>query len=551
MAVAPSAESVQAKVEQRIDQEQDVRGPDLASSDEIPLPDATEVTGQVDTTGGAVENLADAGGVEGAIDRLTWEIAQSLHERKTTVIWLFDRSLSLKDRRDAIADRFENVYRQLESRGEGGKGSLMSIAATYGDGFSLLNEKPTEDVKSLIPKVRAIANDPSGRENVFGAVHQLVTRFKGERSRGRNVRIFIITDEKGDDAEKHLEEVINLSRRSGIRIYVVGNAAAFGREKSTFRWTYSDGTTEDLEVDTGPETFRPEALSLPYWGRNYAELTRMSSGYGPYGLTRLCKETGGMYLIAQEVTGGPKFSPAVMRNYQPDYSPIREYAKSLEKNKAKAALVSASEATKIGSLPELRFSFPAYNEAVFKAQMAEAQKPVAEFTYKVEQLATLLLQAEKDREKIAESRWRAAYDLAAGRSLALKVRSFGYNKMLADMRQTPKTFQRKDSNDWRIVPSAAINAGQEVKKLERAATTYLKRVIDEHPDTPWALLAARELEIPMGWEWQEQNNPAYFPANTSEAEAQRRVQLADDEAREMAKKRPATPPAPARERPKL
>ena len=29
-------------------------------------------------------------------------------------------------------------------------------------------------------------------------------------------------------------------------------------------------------------------------------------------------------------------------------------------------------------------------------------------------------------------------------------------------------------------------------------------LIDEHPDTPWAMLAKRELDTPLGWEWKEE-----------------------------------------------
>ena len=32
---------------------------------------------------------------------------------------------------------------------------------------------------------------------------------------------------------------------------------------------------------------------------------------------------------------------------------------------------------------------------------------------------------------------------------------------------------------------------------------YLQRVVDEHPDTPWAHLAKLELDTPIGWKWVE------------------------------------------------
>jgi hypothetical protein len=130
----------------------------------------------------------------------------------------------------------------------------------------------------------------------------------------------------------------------------------------------------------------------------------------------------------------------------------------------------------------------------------------------------------------------------------MDVRSYGYNLMLAEMKGTPKSFQKKDSNEWRIEPSKTISGGGDVKKRERLAVMYLKRVIDENPDTPWEKLAARELATPMGWEWKEAKNPASFAANTTQEEAKRQIRLADDERKAAASKKPTTP---QREKPKL
>lgn len=543
--------SVQQEVQERVND--GFKTPQVRiAADDYKMPTDDILTSNVgkDGTGsygGGTENVSE-GGVEGAIDRLTWEITQTLHQNKTTVIWLFDQSLSLKERRDAIADRFENVYRQLESLEEGGKGALQTVAATYGEGFKLLTDKPIEDVKTLIPKVRAIPDDPSGKENVFAAVNQLAQKFKGERAKKRSVMILIITDEKGDDAEKYLEETITLCRRQGIKVYTVGNAALFGREKGYVTWKWQDGSMEDIEVDAGPETIEPEAIAMGFWGGNGPDLSRMSSGYGPYALTRLCKESGGQYLIAQEDTKGQRFDPAVMRNYQPDYRPIKDYMKGLDKNKAKAALVNAAKATKVDNIPLPRLSFPAYNDNILRETITESQKPSAELIYKIDRLVELLSLGEKDRDKISEPRWRAAYDLAIGRALAMKVRSFGYNAMLAEMKSNLKTFQKKDSNEWKIEASKTINAGQAVKKMERQAAMYLKRVIDENPETPWEKLAARELSTPMGWEWKEAKNPGILAANTSPEEAKKQIRLAEEKAKAEAAKRPTTP---AREKPKL
>ena len=508
-----------------------IRGPEVrlnSSADNSLMPAMDKIgntvaglaTATAASSGGGTENVSGEG-VGGAIDRLTWEILQSLHEHKTTVVWLFDQSLSLKERRDLIADRFENVYRQIENIEDSKSGSLQTMAATYGEGFKLLTDKPVDDYKTLIPKVRAIPDDPSGKENVFSAVNQIVNKLKKDRDKKRSILIFIITDEKGDDAEKNLEDTIQICRHQGIKVYAVGNAALFGREKGYVAWKYPTGEVEDIEVDAGPETVEPESLALGFWGGKGMDLSRMSSGYGPYALTRLCKETGGQYLIAQEDTKGAKFDPAVMRSYQPDYRPIRDYFKSLEKNQAKQHLVAAAKATKLDNVQIPRLDFPAYNDNILRETITEAQKPTADMIYKIDLIVMELSKGEKDRDKISEVRWRAAYDLAIGRALAMKVRSFGYNSMLAEMKATPKSFQKKDSNEWVIEPTKTINAGQDVKKLEKQASTYLKRVIDEHPGTPWAKLAERELSTPMGWEWKEMNNPRVLAANTSPEEAKK------------------------------
>ena len=423
------------------------------------------------------------------------------------------------------------------------------MAATYGEGYKLLTEKPLEDVKSLIPKVREIPDDPSGKENVFGAVTQIVTRLKKEKEKNRSILIFIVTDEKGDDADKYLEDTIMMCRKQGIKVYTVGNAALFGREKGYVSWKFLDGFTADIEVDAGPETVEPESLSLGFFGGRGPDLSRMSSGYGPYGLTRLCKETGGQYLIAQEDAKGQRFDTAVMRNYQPDYRPIREYMKSMEKNQAKSHLVAAAKLTKLDNVVIPRLYFPAYNDNILRETISEAQKPAADMIYKIDILVNELAKGEKDRDKIIEPRWRAAYDLAAGRALAMKVRTFGYNAMLAEMKSTPKTFQKKDSNQWRIEPSKETNAGQAVKKFEKQAAMYLKpghRRASRHAvGQDCRAASSRPL---MGWQWQEFKDPQTLAANTTPEEAKKQIRLAEEKAKAEAAKRPMSP---QREMPKL
>ncbi len=507
------------------------------------LASAVQVRGSTDNLGGTGE------GVAGSIDRLTFEIMASLKERKTLVVWLMDESPSMSLRRTAVAERFANVYKQLglldiESKGN----ALKSAVVSFGKDFHFISKDATDDVDSLVKLVNEnIPNDTSGIENVFAAVEATVKKYRDYRSREhRNCIIVIITDERGDDFDK-LDQCIQAAASSSFKVFCVGNAAPFGQEKGYVRWTFPEGDTKDLPVDQGPETVAPEHVALPFWGMAAGDLTRMTAGLGPYALTRLCAETQGLYLITDEVRG-VHFDPAVMRNYLPDYRPIRFYMKDMQANLAKQRLVDASRKTLNESLPTPETIFRADTDAVLRTQVSEAQKPLAVLDYKVNEIVTLLEQGEKDRAKIKEPRWQASYDEAYGRALALRVRAFGYNMMLAQMKSTPKSFEKKGNNTWELVASDEISTGVQVRKMAQKAQEYLERVVNNHQGTPWAKLAERELSKPLGWSWKEIHRD-YAAMERAAAAAQKRGPLFADE--EAKKKEEMRKKAAARVDPKL
>ncbi len=144
-----------------------------------------------------------------------------------------------------------------------------------------------------------------------------------------------------------------------------------------------------------------------------------------------------------------------MRAYHPDYISIRDYGKKIDANNAKAALVRTAMATRASKrklpIPTLRFA--ANTDNVLRQGISAAQKPVSELDYGLNELQIMLEQGLKDRKKISEPRWRANYDLALGRVLAMRVRAYGYNTVLADMKSNPKSFETKGNNAWRLVPA--------------------------------------------------------------------------------------------------
>lgn len=152
--------------------------------------------------------------------------------------------------------------------------------------------------------------------------------------------LIVVTDEAGSDSAQLEQAIANCSKYQ-MRCYCVGDSAPFGRETVETQFELETGEMVIGVMQKGPESFFPELVRLGFWGANSYDLDDMSSGFGPYGLTRLCAETNGLYFIADNGRGQHRFDPAVMRNYAPDYRPIPMLEQDLRKNKAKSSLVEA------------------------------------------------------------------------------------------------------------------------------------------------------------------------------------------------------------------
>jgi hypothetical protein len=281
----------QEEIEKTVDSNLDIPVP---VTDDIPQPSKSDVLASV-ATSGATEH---AGGVEGAIDRLAWEIAGSLREKKTLVVWMFDVSPSLSVRRATIADRVENVYKQLTALNVGADKALKSAVAVFGEKCTIVTDKPLDDAADLVKTVRNIKSESSGEENTFAAVSKVAKHFTSFRTeQRRDVMIILVTDEAGSDPG-NLEQAIVTCKRYGMRCYCVGDSAPFGRESVEAPFELESGESVIGVMQKGPESYYPELVRLGFWGTNSNDLDDMSSGFGPYALTRLCAETNGLYFIA-------------------------------------------------------------------------------------------------------------------------------------------------------------------------------------------------------------------------------------------------------------
>ncbi|MFM7845222.1 MAG: vWA domain-containing protein [Planctomycetota bacterium] len=476
-------------------------------------------------------------GAVGAVDRITEEILRSLEERKTLVVWLFDQTVSLRKQRQAIHDRLDTIYQQLGVLEASGNSAfarhsdkpLLSSVVLFGSSVTLRTKEPTDNLAEIKKAMVEMEDDKSGVERVFTAVTAAAEKYKflrmpDERTREpeRNVMFIVFTDEAGSDPEG-LEPAIKLCRRYEMPVYVVGVPAPFGRRETLVKYIDPDPKFDQTpqwgEVEQGPESLLPERIKLNF-ATSQEDEEPIDSGFGPYALTRLCYETGGIYFavhpnrnVSRAVTKGETeafsahmkyfFDPEVMRKYRPDYVSPDEYKRRVTSNKARQALVEASRASWVSPMESPTLRFVKRSEPELANALTEAQKDAAKVEPKIEALYNILKLGEADREKDNSLRWQAGFDLAMGRVLAVKVRTEAYNAMLAQAKRGLK-FKEEKNNTWVLTPADEISIGSQHEKLAEKAKMYLNRVMTDHPGTPWALLAQRELKDKIGWKWVEE-----------------------------------------------
>jgi hypothetical protein len=462
-------------------------------------------------------------GTGGAVDRLTLEIAASLQQRTTVVCWVFDQSVSLAGQRHEIARRLSRVFEELRlATRESHSNELLNLVYAYGQKVTPVITEPTRETAPVVAAIDSIPVDESGVEMTFTAIAEAAKKAKQVRvsAAKRNVMIIAFTDEVGND-QQYADQVAAFCRTQAMRVYVVGVPAPFGMREVRMKFKEFDPKYDDdvqwAVVEQGPESLYPEVVRVRS-GREADE--PIDSGFGPFSLSKLCAETGGIYFCvhanrnaAQRVTdrevadmaSGLRyfFDPEVMRAYRPDYQAAAKIDQLLAGNEAMKALVEAAKSSEVAPMDAPVLEFPRRDDGALAQLLGDAQKKAAVLQPKIDALYGILAVGLPDRDKVKEKRWQAGYDLALGRVLALKVRTDAYNIMLAQAKAGMK-FKDPKSDTWRLELDNDISAvGSQTEKLALQARMLLNRVVDEHPETPWAHYAAAELRQPLGYRWEE------------------------------------------------
>ena len=513
---------------------------DVQRATESIVPTASTFGQNVSIKGNGAEHVGSA---EGAVDRIADEILRRLEKGRTLVVWAFDASGSLQAERERLAKHIETVYShitQLDENALAAGGGLLTAVVAFGQDRKAMTAVPTDDPNTIASAIRSVALDASGIETTFTTVAEVVAKwgaFKDKAGNRYRTMVIVVTDEVGDDPQ-NLETAIAAANgnKPPVPVYVLGSQAIFGRKEG--RMNYTDPKTGhtyyNLPVTQGPESMRPEQIRLPFWyeGDQYDIL---DSGFGPYALSRMAGATGGIYFVTRLGQTRMGFDPVAMREYKPDWYSQAKYTSEVLSHPIRKAVIEAAEITQQNNLPGMpSLFFPPVDGPEFKEAMERNQALAARTAYTVDAALEPVNFVVKQRDHESSRRWQAHYDLIRGRLLAVKVRCYEYNWACAKMKKDAPKLTKPDSNAWRLVPDAEIHYSDKAAAAGKLAVDLLKKVVSEHPNTPWALLAQRELKDPLGFQWAEAHVKPIVRNNNANDEA----------AKKKAMSMPKPPPPP-------
>jgi hypothetical protein len=431
-----------------------------------------------------------------ALDQLAREILRHLKDHKLTVVWLFDESTSMQDDQKSILQKFDRVSSELKLNVDPNKknaGALNHAIVGFGQEMDYVLEKPRDDIDQIGRAIKNLKIDSTGIENTMQAIRLVVERYANVVQKGRRLLIVLVTDESGDDGT-FVEEARQALTKYKVPLYVIGRQALFGYPYAHHQ--YIDPVTKDVYhplIRRGPETADVE---LYQWDGLYDRWDEQPSGFAPYELARLTRDSGGVYFVlpSEEFMRVRQreqaYSIAQLKEYMPEYDNRLSY---IERRNSSTLRRQIHDIVLEGKAFIYRRGFPIEPADMVKAALEEGQKA----TVKLNELLAIqkrLEQLVKDRNREPEKRWQAHYDLMLAQTVAFEVKAYEYRALMASLAKNPPRSNRQATPDtvtyWVVNHSKEPLAPRnETAKKYVEAERLLQEVIVRHAKTPWADLA--------------------------------------------------------------
>ena len=312
--------------------------------------------------------VTEANGTEDIASALHGELRSIASDGDAIVVWMLDQSLSMQL---DIKDLAQRLLGTLEAIEDDKSSKVMHYVVAFGDDLTLIQDS-TIKAQEVARSIYGLPADPSGIENTFQSVEwcvdNLFNAHRWLRGKERQKLLVLWTDESGDDYLR-LEHTIQKCLQANVRVDVIGPSAVLGAQKGHMSFLHpADNRIYQLPVHRGPDSSFPQKLSLGYWYRgvptNYDESFRgpwpgssakyggsnfesLLSGFSPYALTRLSRQTGGRYTIYDRPADRSPFPLEQVQDYLPDYRSITEIEFMLRRQPLRQiVLASAAETWK-------------------------------------------------------------------------------------------------------------------------------------------------------------------------------------------------------------
>lgn len=455
---------------------------------------------------------APVAGYGGAMDRMTQELLVMMAKSNVLTVWLFDQSESMKNDQQEIRQRLERVYQELNVSGDSKQETLLTSVASFGAEVQLHTRRPTADFAAIGQAVDEIPVDETGQERMCEAIVKTIQQHRKYAQGGRRqLAIVVVSDESGDDGEQ-LESTIAAAKEAGCRIYVMGREAVFGYPLAHV--VYKDeptGYVYWIPIHRGPETPLVELLQTDaLWPRRDA----YPSGFGPYEQVRLCRETGGVFYLLPSLEAnllqGEKrvYEIESMRPYLPDLSSREEYQAARQRSPLRAAVGELIDILDPKKNTAIRFEEQLPIEpGPFVEVVRKEQKKGAEYLNFLRQAEQRMKEFGRYRREEPSPRWQANFDLLLAQVVAYQVRVYEYAGYMEQFIQQPKLIKDPKTNRWRVALVPHAVTGEETAEYRRRATEMFKKIIADHPGTPYAARAQWEIDRGYGIELVEHWHP--------------------------------------------
>ncbi|MEQ9408255.1 MAG: vWA domain-containing protein [Fuerstiella sp.] len=299
--------------------------------------------------------------------QLSGDLRQIAGDGDAIVVWMLDQSLSMQLDMKHLAEYLVSTLEQIE---EDKNTRMQHYVVAFGDDVQVVQDI-TDRGRAVARAIYNLPPDPSGIENTFQSVEWCVDNLFNHRRwlryKDRQKLLVVWTDESGDDYLL-LEHAIQKCLRSNVRVEIIGPSAVLGAQTGYTAYPHpADGKTYYLPVHRGPDSSFPQKLQLGYWYRGVpgtyhesmrgpyqgtsprwqggSNLTAMLSGFSPYALTRLARETGGRYTMYDRPGDRAPFRLETLQEYMPDYRSLAEIEFDLRRQPLRQLILASAAVT--------------------------------------------------------------------------------------------------------------------------------------------------------------------------------------------------------------